>query len=141
MLVIRFLRIGKKHQPFFRIVVCPKENPPKSGEYVENVGFFNPQNRETNLKEERIKYWLNQGAQPSDRVHNLLVKKGVIEGKKIAVHQVAKKKEKEKKEEKPPSKPKKEKEKPEKEKKKEPKEKKKSPKKPSSEKQTKSKQS
>lgn len=104
MLVIRFLRTGKKNQPFFRIVVTDKKNPPRGGRFLEVVGFFNPLTKEKNLKTERIKHWLSVGAQPSDTVHNLLVAEKVIEGKKIDVHKKPKKKEKPKeemKEEKP----------------------------------------
>jgi len=93
MLVIRFLRTGKKHQPFFRIVVTDKKNPPKGGRFLEIVGFFNPLTKEKNIKEERIKYWISVGAQPSDRVHNILVAENIIKGKKISVHAKTKKKE------------------------------------------------
>ena len=101
MLAIRFLRAGKKNQPFFRIVVTDKKNPPRGGRFLEMVGFFNPLTKEKKLKAERIKYWLSVGAQPSDTVHNLLVAEKVIEGKKIDVHKKPKKKEKKAEEEKP----------------------------------------
>jgi small subunit ribosomal protein S16 len=107
MLIIRFIRIGKKNQPFFRIVVTDKKNPPRGGRFLEVLGFFNPLTKEKGL---RIKYWLSVGAQTSDRVHNLLVAEKIIEGKKIAVHKKTKKKGKaekmpkeEKKEEKKPA--------------------------------------
>ncbi len=93
MLCIRFLRTGKKNQPFFRIVVTDKKNPPRGGRFLEIVGFFNPFTKEKRLKAERIKYWLSVGAQPSDRVHNMLVQEGIIKEKKKSVH--AKKKVKE----------------------------------------------
>jgi small subunit ribosomal protein S16 len=94
MLVIRFLRTGKKAQPFFRIVVTDKKNPPRGGKFIENLGFVNPLTKEKSVKGERVKYWMSVGAQPSDSVHNLLVEKKIIEGKKIAVHsRTSKKKE------------------------------------------------
>jgi len=93
MLVIRFLRKGKKNQPFFNIVVTDKKNPPKGGRFLESVGFFNPLTKERNLKKERIKYWLSVGAQVSDRVYNLLVEEKVIQGKKIPLHKKSRKKE------------------------------------------------
>ena len=93
MLTIRFLRQGKKHQPFFKIVVVDKKRSSKSGKFVEEVGFYNPLTKERRLKKERILYWLSQGVTTSDSVHNLLVKEGIIKGKKIPVH--SKKKEKE----------------------------------------------
>jgi small subunit ribosomal protein S16 len=92
MLVIRFLRTGKKHQPFFQIVVTDKKNPPRGGRFVEKVGFFNPLTKEFSLKKERIQYWLSKGAKASDRVHNLLIKGKVLEGKSVSVHSRKKKK-------------------------------------------------
>lgn len=98
MLRIRFFRTGKKHQPFFRIVVTDKRNPPQGGRFLEVVGFFNPFTKEKKLRPERIKHWLSVGAQPSDRVHNLLVGEGIVKEKKKPVHAKTKKKE-----EKPPA--------------------------------------
>jgi small subunit ribosomal protein S16 len=100
MLTIRFFRIGKKHQPFYKIVVTDKKNPPRGGRFVEEVGFFNPLTKEKSLKGERIKYWISKGAKASDTVHNLLIKEKILEGKKIDVHKKTKKK-KEKTTEKP----------------------------------------
>lgn len=91
MLVIRFFRVGKKNQPSFKIVVTDKRKPPKGGEFLEEVGFYNPLTKEKILRQERIKYWLSVGAKPSDTVYNLLVKEKIIEGKKIPVHKKAKK--------------------------------------------------
>ena len=96
MLTIRFFRTGKKHQPFFKIVVIDKRRPPKAGRFVEEVGFYNPLTKEKNLKAQRVKYWLTKGAQPSGRVHNLLVSEKILTGKKIALHKKAKKKEEKK---------------------------------------------
>ncbi len=93
MLAIRFIRVGKKNQPFFRMVVTEKQNAPKGGRFLEILGFFNPKTKETELKKERIEYWLSVGAQPSDRVHNLLVTNGVIKADKKAVHSKKKVKE------------------------------------------------
>jgi len=93
MLVIRLFRIGKKNQPSFKIVVTDKKNPPRGGRFVEEVGFYNPVTKEKVLKKERLQYWLGQGVQPSDTVHNLLVKEGILQGKKIPVHKKSKKKE------------------------------------------------
>jgi len=114
MLVIRLMRIGKKNQPAFGIVVADKRNPPKSGRFLERVGFWNPLTKEKIFKVERIKYWLSKGAQPSDTVHNLLVAENIIEGGKIPKHKKKKEKKKapgaeeakpEKKEEKKEAKP------------------------------------
>lgn len=91
MLVIRLFRVGKKNQPSFKIVVTDKRNPPRAGRFVEEVGFYNPLTKEKVLKKERFQYWIQKGAQPSPTVYNLLVKEGIIEGKKIAVHKKSKK--------------------------------------------------
>lgn len=101
MLTIRFFRTGKKHQPFFKIVVIDKRRPPKAGRFVEEVGFYNPLTKEKNLKAERVKYWLSKGAQPSETVHNLLISEKIIAGKKIALHKKPKKKKEKPAEEKP----------------------------------------
>lgn len=100
MLIIRFLRVGKKNQPSFKVVVTDKRNSPRGGRFVEEVGFYNPLTKEKVLKKERVKYWIGQGAKLSDTVHNLLVKEGVLKTAKIPKHKKSKRKE-EKKEEKP----------------------------------------
>ena len=93
MLKIRFLRTGKKNQPFFRIVVTDSKRPPKRGRFVEVLGFYNPLIKEKSIKKERVEYWLSQGAQASDSCHNLFVKEGIIKGTKHPVHKKTKKKE------------------------------------------------
>lgn len=90
MLVIRFFRVGKKNQPSFKIVVTDKRRPPRGGRFTEEVGFWNPLTKQRTLKEDRVKYWLSVGAQPSDTVHNLLIEAKVLEGKKVPVHKVKK---------------------------------------------------
>ena len=95
MLVIRLLRTGKKHQPFFRVVVCDKKNPPQGGRALEVLGFFNPLTKEKSFKAERIKYWLSVGAQPSDTVHNFLIGEKIIEGDKANKFKLSKKKKEE----------------------------------------------
>lgn len=91
MLTIRFLRTGKKHQPSFKIVTVQKEKSAKAGTFVEDLGFFNPLQNKLNLKKDRILHWISKGASVSDTVHNLLVKNGVIKGKKIAKDKPSKK--------------------------------------------------
>jgi len=93
MLTIKLKRIGKKHQATFRLVVLEKRSK-LSGRYIEDLGFLNPKSDELSLKKERIDYWLKVGAQPTDTVHNLLVKNGLIKGSKIAVHKKKKSTEK-----------------------------------------------
>ena len=93
MLVIRYFRIGKKNQPYFKIVVTDKRRPTRGGRFVEEVGFSDPVKKKRTLKADRIKYWISKGAQPSDSIHNLLISEKIIEGKKIPVHKKAKAKE------------------------------------------------
>lgn len=91
MLVIRFIRVGKKNQPSFKIVVADKRRSSKSSRFVEEVGFYNPLTKKRILKKERVQYWISNGAKPSPTVYNLLIKDGIMEGKKIAVHKKSKK--------------------------------------------------
>lgn len=85
MLMIRFQRIGRKNDPAFRIAVLEKTAGPKAGKYVDLVGTYNPKTKESTLKPELIKEWVTKGAQVSPSVMNLLIAKGVFEGKKVAV--------------------------------------------------------
>ncbi len=82
MLMIRLLRKGKRNQPFFKIVVSDKRNPPKGGRFTDVVGFINPLTKEKKIDAEKAKYWISVGAQTSDTVHNLLVREKIIIGKK-----------------------------------------------------------
>lgn len=93
MLALRFLRTGKKNQPFFRLVVTNKKNPPRGGRFLEILGTFNPLTKEKKIKTERVKYWLGVGAKASETVHNFLIKEGVVQGKKFDVHKRPKQKE------------------------------------------------
>src|SRR4030043_1101251 len=84
MLKIRLTRRGKRNKAFFRLVVAEHTSPIK-GRFLEVLGFLNPHTKEKGLKEDRIKYWLEKGAQCSDSVHNLLVSNGVVKGPKRAM--------------------------------------------------------
>ncbi len=74
---IRLARHGSKKRPFYRIVVADSESP-RDGRFLENVGTYNPlvDPAEVSLKQERIKYWIDQGAIPTDTVKSLLKKEG-----------------------------------------------------------------
>ena len=76
---IRLARHGAKKRPFYRIVVADNESP-RDGRFLETVGTYNPllDPAEVSLKTERIKYWINQGAIPSDTVKSLLKKEGIF---------------------------------------------------------------
>ncbi|TSD04306.1 MAG: small subunit ribosomal protein S16 [Parcubacteria group bacterium Greene0714_21] len=91
MLVIRLHRTGRKNYPSYKIVVTEKQKSSTRGRFVEQVGFYNPANKEKILKGDRIKYWISVGAQPSATIHNLLIQEKVIEGKKIPKHKKSKK--------------------------------------------------
>lgn len=67
MLKIRLMRIGAKKRPFYRVVVID-ERSKRSGQYLENLGTYNPltEPHEINLKQDRIDYWVKQGAKASD---------------------------------------------------------------------------
>ena len=75
-LKIRLSRGGSKKRPFYRIVVA-EAAAPRDGRYVERVGHYNPmvpkehENR-LSVNGERVKFWMDKGAQPTDRVHKLL---------------------------------------------------------------------
>lgn len=85
MLKIRLKRVGRKHDPSFRLVVVDSTRGPKSGDYIENLGSYDARVNSKNIDAERASYWLGVGAQPSDTAHNLLVDAGVIKGKKVNV--------------------------------------------------------
>lgn len=76
---IRLARHGAKKRPFYRIVVADSESP-RDGRFLENVGTYNPLTdpADVSLKQERIKYWIEQGAIPTDTVKSLLKKEGLF---------------------------------------------------------------
>ena len=76
---IRLKRMGSKKRPFYRIVVADSRSP-RDGRFIETVGTYNPlTDPETvTLKEEKGMNWLNNGAQPSDTVRNILSRNGVM---------------------------------------------------------------
>jgi small subunit ribosomal protein S16 len=86
MLKIRLQRVGRKHEPTFRLVLTDSKNSTKSGKYLENLGNFDSRHGEDSVfKTDRITYWMSKGAQVSNTVHNMLISKKIIEGKKINV--------------------------------------------------------
>jgi len=74
---IRLARHGAKKRPFYRIVVANSESP-RDGRFLETVGTYNPlpDPAEVSIKNERVRYWMDQGAIPTDTVRNLLKKQG-----------------------------------------------------------------
>lgn len=81
--MIRFQRIGRTNDPAFRIAVLEKERAAKSGSVVKLLGTYNPRSKALTLDEKAVKDWIAKGAQPTDSIRNLLINKGVIEGKKV----------------------------------------------------------
>jgi small subunit ribosomal protein S16 len=79
LLKIRLRRTGAKKQPSYRLVVA-ESTAPRDGTFLEIVGHYNPLTEPAmvQLKEERVKEWLNRGALPTERVERLLKKEGVI---------------------------------------------------------------
>jgi small subunit ribosomal protein S16 len=75
---LRLRRMGKKKQPIYKVVAADARSP-RDGKFLEAVGIYNPlTNPHTiDLKEDRINYWLNNGAQPTDTVKSLLNQTGI----------------------------------------------------------------
>ena len=75
MVTIRLSRAGAKKRPFYHVIVADSRSK-RDGRYIERVGFFNPiargQAERLLLKEDRIQYWLDNGAQTTERVHSLI---------------------------------------------------------------------
>ncbi len=85
MLKIRLQRVGRKHDPSFRIVLTDSKNGPKSGKFLEILGNYDPKKDIRKVDGDRVKELIATGAQVSDTVHNILLSEKVIEGKKINV--------------------------------------------------------
>ena len=76
---IRLKRMGSKKRPFYRVVVADSRSP-RDGRFIETVGTYNPvvEPAVVKLNEELVLSWLNNGAQPSDTVKNLLSNAGIM---------------------------------------------------------------
>ena len=76
---LRLLRMGAKKAPFYRIVAADSRAP-RDGRFIELLGTYDPRTNpaKVTIKEEEVLKWLNNGAQPSDTVKNLLSKEGLI---------------------------------------------------------------
>ena len=77
MLAIRMQRNGRTHLPVYRIIVQESQRHPLSGRVVAEVGYYNPETKQTTLDKEKIEFYLKNGAQPSSRVA-LILKKNKI---------------------------------------------------------------
>ena len=76
---MRLKRMGKKKAPFYRVVVADSRSP-RDGRFIEEVGFYDPNEEPSVIKfdEEAAKKWLANGAQPTDRVAKLLKNAGIL---------------------------------------------------------------
>ena len=82
---IRLARGGSKKRPFYRIVAADSRMP-RDGRFIEKLGTYNPllpkdSEERVKMNLERIQYWMDQGAQPTDRVSRFLEAAGVVEKK------------------------------------------------------------
>ncbi|MBN2182850.1 MAG: 30S ribosomal protein S16 [Sedimentisphaerales bacterium] len=77
---IRMTRMGRRHRPFFRINAI-ESRVPRDGRILEKLGHYDPiekdQAKQIVLNEERVKYWLDNGAIPSDTVSQILLRHGI----------------------------------------------------------------
>lgn len=85
MLIIRLQRVGRVHEPTFRVVLVDSKRGPKSGQTLEILGNHDTRKAKKNseFNSERILYWVSKGAQLSDTVRNILINKKIITGKKV----------------------------------------------------------
>jgi small subunit ribosomal protein S16 len=76
---IRLARHGAKKRPFYRIVAADSDSP-RDGRFLEKLGTYNPLQdpAQVVLDTDRVKYWIGQGATPSDTVKTILKREGVI---------------------------------------------------------------
>ena len=82
---IRLARGGSKKRPYYHIVAAD-ERSPRDGRFIEKLGHWNPMlpkdsEERVTFDEERVKYWLGTGAQPTDRVLRFLAEAGIVERK------------------------------------------------------------
>ena len=72
---IRLRREGRLNRPYYRVVVADKQSP-RDGKFIEQVGTYDPLKKEAagSLNIERIDYWVQKGAKPTDTVQSLIKK-------------------------------------------------------------------
>ncbi|MGH2711709.1 MAG: 30S ribosomal protein S16 [Actinomycetota bacterium] len=78
MVKIRLMRVGKRKQPYYRVVVADSRSP-RDGRIIENIGKYHPRSHPSfiEIDSERALHWLQNGAQPSDPVRVLMQKTGI----------------------------------------------------------------
>lgn len=81
MVRLRLKRIGRRHRPVYRVAAMDSRSP-RDSRVIEELGRYDPANADpdnrVSLKDERIKYWLSVGAQPSDTLRRILEKNGLM---------------------------------------------------------------
>ncbi len=78
---IRLRRMGARGRPFYRVVVADSRSP-RDGRFIETLGYYDPRTDPPTVKvnEDRVRYWLGTGAQPTDTTRALLKKAGAMSG-------------------------------------------------------------
>jgi len=89
MLKIRLTRVGKKHDPQYRIIVTEHSNP-ATGKFIEIIGNYNPKTKQLVINKEKALEWMNKGAKPSNTVARFMVSEK-INHKSVVVEQFHKK--------------------------------------------------
>lgn len=81
MVKIRLSRIGGKSKPFYRIVAADSRSP-RSGRFIEVLGTYDPKKNpsKSEIKSDRVTYWLGKGARPTKTVSDILKKAGISQG-------------------------------------------------------------
>jgi len=78
---IRFKRFGHKNAPFYRLAATDSRTP-RDGRVIEELGFYDPRNKDVTkqfvVQLDRCKYWMDQGAIPSETVSSLFKKNGLV---------------------------------------------------------------
>lgn len=81
MVRLRLKRLGRTHTPFFRVSAMEARNP-RDGLVLEDLGTYDPAHqdpaRQVLINEDRVRYWLDKGAVPSDTVRQLLKRRGIV---------------------------------------------------------------
>jgi len=73
MVKIRMARMGRKGVPFYRVIVIESKKA-RDGEYIENVGYYDPRSKNLRINRDRVEYWIAKGAQPTNTVAKLIAK-------------------------------------------------------------------
>lgn len=75
---IRLKRMGAKKKPFYRIVVADSRSP-RDGRFIEQLGYYDPMNKDTKIDAEKAQDWMSKGAQPTETVRALFKKNDVLQ--------------------------------------------------------------